>query len=1290
VVDLQNLYWLQAVLAASLALFLSVYLWQHRAMAAARFLIAVLLEVAFWALAYALEYMSSSIQTRLFWVKVQFIGGVWLAPTFFGFSLCIAGLEKWIKWRQVWPLALIPLFTIVMAWTNSHHYLVYEFAWLDPSGPGVITAFSRGVVFWIYITYAYLLLMLGTLLLLRSVWKSRRLHRFRLSMLLIGIGLPWLVNALYLFEVKPFFYVDLTPLAFALTALLFTVGLFRIRIIHLIPLAREALMENLPDPVLILDDQDCLADLNSAAQRLLGPDARALLDMPVADIFSGQPALREFLDSAIDQQTELELEMQGEERAYEIRLSNLNDMRNLSVGRFLILRDITQRLSFQEELKRNEERYRTTFEHTGTAMMIAGGDAIITMVNSKFAELAGYSPEEIEGKMSWRDFVHPDDVERMEKYHLDRRESGDAPREYEFRFIDRNGNVRWIDNSVQLVPGTDLAVASLLDISDRKKSEEHERARLRRLQKQRASLVELATHPALVDGDMEKTARVVSEVVANTMQAERVAIWLLSGDGTALQCSDSYNLSSDEHKKSPDLPTKSFPRYMQSLESERSIPAIDAQRDPRTSEFNEILLKPGKIVSSLDAGVRLSGRVRGAICVNQVGGQRVWHMDEVRFVAEIADQVAQALLNQERRKADEALRESHQRYSTFLEGLPDPVVVYDPEGHTQYLNSAFEDTFGWKRQELLNKRIDFVPPECEEETREAVRSLAAGRQIQNFSTKRLTKDGNILDVFLSNSPYFDEKGDLAGNIVIFRDVTALAKAQARLAESEERYRSLVENSPFGLLIAEIPSGRLLYANKQLVDIFGYDYAKGDRMSMWDVLDPQDIEIAQKRLAQHFGKKTPSQGFVYTGRRKDGSRIRFRVTASLVQSRGKQVLQGIINDVTNEELMERQLQQAQKMEAVGTLAGGVAHEFNNLLMAIRGYSQLLTARKNLDPTIRNSLDKISQTTGRAADLANTMLSFSKPETGEKKPIDLNLAIKNVQGLLKGTLPPNIEKKIELAPELPLLLANPNQLEQVFLNLAVNARDAMPSGGVLTFRTGWRRADAAFRATRNWATEDIYVEVVIEDNGKGMGEEVQARIFEPFYTTKEPGKGTGLGLFVTYSIVTNHGGGIEVQSQAGKGTSFHIYLPADDELKPDEFEHKPKDELPMGHGQRLLIVDDEAALREITREALEAYGYQVVEASNGREALEKYEEQMLGGRDFDLVLLDLAMPVMDGAACFYQLTSMNPEAKVIIATGQAHTSTGLEKLQVRPMGIIKKPFDLSELLKEVNRALSDRPN
>ncbi|KMY68689.1 hypothetical protein AAU61_03470 [Desulfocarbo indianensis] len=1281
----QNLYWLQAVLAAAMALFASAYLWRHRSKPSARLLMALLMEVAVWAAAYSLECVSQDLSLRLCWVRLEYVGAALMAPTFLAFCLCVAGLERWVSWRRFWPLFLLPLLTVSAAWTNSWHHLFWEQAWLELGGPAPFTAYRRGPWFWVHCTYSHLLFMVGALFLLRALWRSRHAHVRQLVMAVIGLAAAWTINLLNLLEVEPFRSLDLTPLALGLMGLFFTLSLFRARLLDLIPLAREALMENLRDPVLVLDRRDRLVDMNPAARTLLGPAADRLIGRPAAEMFPEQPAFAALLASALEAHAELELSWRGAPRACEVSVELLRDLRGNEAGRYLILRDINQRRLAQEELRRNEERYRTTFEHTGTAMLITGGDGVITTVNTKFAELAGYGQDEIQGKMCWSEFVHPEDLERMRFYNQCRREGQAAPRAYEFRFRDRRGKVRWLVNTVEMIPGSDLAVASLLDVNDRKLGEERERARLRRLQKQRATLVALATHAALAEGDLRRAARVASEAAARALEVEWASVWLLDADGRLLHCLDLYGLSRGTHGELADVAAEKHPRYMRALQSERSIAVHDSQRDPRTSEFYSDYLEPNGIVSTLSAAIRLSGEVRGLISFDHLGRQREWADDEIGFAAEMADQLAQALLNQGRRQAQEALEISYQRYSTFMKSLPDPVVVYDMEGRVQYLNPAFEETFGWTSEELLNRRIDFVPPQCREATEKAIQVLLKGRQLLNFSTSRLTKDGRLLDMILSNSPFYDAHGRQAGNIVILRDVSALNQAQAQLRESEERYRSLVENTPYGLFLADLASGRFIFLNRQLIDMFGYEPEDTDSLTLWEVIDSSEHELVQKRLTSRGKGESVESDQVFTGRRKNGSLIRCLVSASPVSSGGQQALQGVVRDVTNEELMERQLQQAQKMEAVGTLAGGVAHEFNNLLMAIRGYSQLLTRRPDLEPEMRGHLEKIAQTTERAADLTQTMLSFSRPETGRKEPVDLNETMRNVQKLLLRTLPPNIEQRLELTPHLPLLKANPNQLEQVLLNLAVNARDAMPQGGTLTLRTAWRRADEAFRATHNWAREDEYGVLVVEDNGQGMGRSVQARVFEPFYTTKEPGKGTGLGLFVAYSLITNHGGGLEVISAPGAGTAFRVYLPAEPVTAEAPAPPREPPTPALGRGERILVVDDEAYLRDITRQALETYNYQVSEAANGSEALERYQAGLDTDAAFALVLMDMAMPVMDGATCFNRILALDPAAKMIITTGHVHSNAGLEQLAAQPAGMIRKPFDLSDLLKEVRQAL-----
>jgi len=529
----------------------------------------------------------------------------------------------------------------------------------------------------------------------------------------------------------------------------------------------------------------------------------------------------------------------------------------------------------------------------------------------------------------------------------------------------------------------------------------------------------------------------------------------------------------------------------------------------------------------------------------------------------------------------------------------------------------------------------------------------------------------------------------AKNQELAEGLERLARAEADLRASRERYRTLVDNLPYGLFIADCTTARLLFVNPRFCQLFGYDPQEILELTLWDLALPSEHEHLRALLRRYAAGEEASTTFRCTGRRKDGSTVRCEVNVSSVPYQGQKGLQGVTREVTAEEMLERQLVQAQKMEAVGTLASGVAHEFNNILMAIRGYAQLLATALGEDPRLRGYLDKIEHSARRAADLTSTMLSFSRLESGEKRPVDLTTVVKGVVGLLKRTLPPHIELVLEPPPKLPPVLGNPNHLEQVLLNLAVNARDAMPEGGRITVRLRWQKVDAPFRARNPWARAGSYCVIEVSDTGSGMPPEVLSRIFEPFFTTKEPGRGTGLGLAVAYRIVENHQGVILAESSPGQGSTFYMYLPAMEQAELPLAVAPGERPLPQGQGRWILVVDDEPPVREISREALESVGYLVSEAAHGQEALDLYRRALRVGRPFDLVILDLGMPVMDGRECLHRILEIDPQARVVVTTGYTQGDLELGELAQATKGILEKPFDLTTLIHRVGEVLASLP-
>lgn len=514
------------------------------------------------------------------------------------------------------------------------------------------------------------------------------------------------------------------------------------------------------------------------------------------------------------------------------------------------------------------------------------------------------------------------------------------------------------------------------------------------------------------------------------------------------------------------------------------------------------------------------------------------------------------------------------------------------------------------------------------------------------------------------------------------------RAEDALAASEERYRSMINESPFGIIICQQPERNIVYSNHVAQTLFGYGENEIQDLTIWDIIHPKDHALLDKPSDASDSRAELHLSPVFSGVKKDGSAARFEITTADVVYCGKGAIQCSFRDVTEREQLERQLQHSQKMEAVGTLANGVAHEFNNILMSIKGYTQLVNLATDCNDKVLNYIGKIDDCAERAAELTSKMLTFSRLESGDKTPINVNEAIDTVVSLLTQTIAPNIEISLSLTPNPPLIMGNRNHIEQVLLNLAVNARDAMAGGGRITIKTSLRQLEKTFQLKHPWAKPGRYLELSVQDTGHGMSKDVLEHLFEPFFTTKEPGKGTGLGLAVAYSIIKNHGGYITAENApAGcNGAMFNVFLPAQRDYQLLPSCKKAEDEKIGGSGERILVVDDEETVREIYQTALSSFNYHTVSASNGGEALRLFKEARNKNEPFDLVILDYAMPVMDGEQCFELLVDIDPDVKVLIATGHVEAVNGLSKLKNRISGLLKKPFHLKDLLSEVHTIIN----
>jgi len=503
-----------------------------------------------------------------------------------------------------------------------------------------------------------------------------------------------------------------------------------------------------------------------------------------------------------------------------------------------------------------------------------------------------------------------------------------------------------------------------------------------------------------------------------------------------------------------------------------------------------------------------------------------------------------------------------------------------------------------------------------------------------------------------------------------------------LRQSEERFRAAFRTSPDSIAISGLSDGRYININDGFTTMLGYDRdavigRTSEDLKIWD--DPGDRqtlvqELKAKGVVNNMEVRLAAKGgIVKTG----------LMSASLFDYHGTPHVLSVTRDVTVLKTTERQLQQAQKMEAIGILAGGVAHDFNNILQVINGYTQLMTLEKSETDPDHAKLGEIEKAVEHAAQLVRQLLTFSRKAEYKTAALDLNKEIISVRKILERTLPKMIDINLHLGRELALITADPVQIEQVLLNLGTNAADAMPDGGTLVIETENITLTDHYLDTHVGARAGEYVLLSVSDTGQGMDKDVVEHIFEPFFTTKEFGKGTGLGLASVYGIVKSYGGYISCYSEVGQGTTFKLYLPAAEHQAVPE-EKNTEGNLPRRGTETILLVDDEESIRTFASAVLGRFGYRVVTGASGEEALE-----IIGRTEgkIALVILDLGMPGMGGHKCLQEIRRINPSAKVLIASGYSMNGHVKKSLETGAAGYIGKPYRINVLLQKVREILDE---
>jgi PAS domain S-box-containing protein len=629
------------------------------------------------------------------------------------------------------------------------------------------------------------------------------------------------------------------------------------------------------------------------------------------------------------------------------------------------------------------------------------------------------------------------------------------------------------------------------------------------------------------------------------------------------------------------------------------------------------------------------------------------------------------------------------QYRALLEAAPDAMVIVNHAGEIVLLNLQAEKQFGYRRNELVGQKVRNIIPQgfAERLIADGLRSAADALAQQMGTGIELLgrrKDGSEFPIEIMLSPFENAEGILVTAAI--RDISVRKAAEKHLAQMEGRYRGLLEAAPDAMVVVD-QGGEIVLLNLQAERQFGYrrDELVGQKVKniiphgFAERLIADGTRSAAEALAQQMGT-----GIELLARRKDGSEFPIEIMLSPLDGVDGILVTAAIRDITERKRrehesknLEEMLRQAQKMEAVGQLAGGVSHDFNNLLGVILGYTGIMLDSLSPDDPNHKGIEEIQKAADRAALLTRQLLAFSRKQVLQPKVLDLNTVVAGTEKLLQRLIGEHIELLVILKPALGLVKADAGQLEQIIMNLAVNARDAMPPGGKLTIETSNVEVDEE-SVTR----PGPHVMLSVTDTGCGMDANTKNRIFEPFFTTKEFGKGTGLGLSTVYGIVKQSGGSIWVYSEVGIGTTFKIYLPC---VGPILENASPGDKLEKveGGSQTILVVEDEAALLQVTHQSLEAVGYLILAAHSPAEAI-RISESHPG--PIHLMVTDVIMPGMNGAQLATHLSAPRPDMKVLYVSGYTDDTIVRHGVLEPGLAFLQKPFSPKTLARKVSEVLA----
>ncbi len=1016
---------------------------------------------------------------------------------------------------------------------------------------------------------------------------------------------------------------------------------------------------------IVIHDHGTILEINEVLAHMFGYELPELIGINALDLAA--PEFKELFLKNIQSGFEKPYEGVGirkdGSRIY-MEVVGKNIIYNGRPARAVALRDVTERKRAEEAFEAEHLFLRKIIDLDPNFIFAKDRQGAFTLINQAVADAYGTSVENLIGKTDADFNQNREEVEFFRQKDLEVIDSLQPRFIPEERITDATGNVRWLQTvKIPIIAANGKANQVLgvsTDITLRKRIEVLQNAVY-----QVAQAAEQAT-------SLENLFKSVHEIISSVMPAQNFYISLYDQRKDLL----SFPYFVDEIDPAPSAlkPGKTLTGYV--LRTGKSL-LCDEATDRSLREKGEVEIVGASSAIWLGVPLIAENKTIGVMTVQHYSNPRAYGEREQQMLEYVSSQVAKAIAHTQ---AQSALRESEERYRSLVESSPDAVVIH-VDGKIVFVNEAAVQLGGAQSPDQIVGRplMDFVHPDDREMVDERIRQATReGKGLPLIEEKFVRVDGITIDVEVSSIP-FTYQGR-AGAQVVIRDITERKRAEEALRQSEERYRSLVYSARDAIFTLS-PEGAITSLNPAFETITGWKCEEWIGRSFTSIIHPDDHHLAVqnfKRMMQ--GELVPVHELRIHTKKDMYVSGEFTITPQRLRDRVVGMI-GIARDITERKKLEENLRQAQKMESLGTLAGGIAHDFNNILAIILGHASLHKKQENTPEKFSQSMEAIVSATNRGAGLVRQLLTFARKTDSLIEPIELNATIQDLLKLLHETFPKTVLIDTDLAPDLPPISGDSTQINQVLINLCVNARDAMPAGGKLTIATKLVSGSSVKQRFAD-ASAHEYEQIDVTDTGFGMDESTRSRIFEPFFTTKERGKGVGLGLAVVFGIISSHNGFIYVDSSRGKGTAFHIVFPVPERpIEDSRLQEGDMSEV-RGGDETILLVEDEELLRDAAKEILSSSGYTVLTAGDGEEATKIYSQHK---KEIALVLSDYGLPKLQGDEFFKNVKEMNPKVKAIFASGYLEPHLKAQLLNAGVKDFIQKPYIPAEILKKIREVL-----